>query len=354
MTDQPTPAISIIIPIHNSEAWLAAALTSLEAQTLTDLEFILINDASTDSSEAMCREVMTRDPRCRLLQGPGQGAAAARNTGLDAARGRYIAFLDSDDWIEPEMMAELYDLIRRTESQVCLCNYFREYPGETRPVRLDHTGVLESEALQALILDLIGPPDITGPPTVVMGSVCRLLVERSFLTRHRIRFDPRVQLMEDLLFTLEILTRRPRVCIHPGLFYHYRIHRDSVAHRGRPDYFTIKVQVFDRVEAILLAGGWKKEARRRLETRWILLCLSALERGITGIAGTSWLSPEELRAIIADPRLRQSLVGLDPAALPPWERTLREAILKGELETIRDLFVGSPPHYDSMFPLSGI
>lgn len=350
MTDQPIPLISIIVPVHNSEAWLADTLTSLAAQTLTNLEFILINDDSTDSSEVLCREVMARDPRFRLLQGPGHGAAFARNLGLNAAREHYIAFLDSDDWIEPEMMSALSGMIRQTKSQVCLCNFYREFPDQTQPVLLDRSGVLETEDLDELILDLIGPPEITGPPTVVMGSVCRILVERSFLSDHRIRFDQEVRLMEDLVFTLEILTRGPRVCIHPGLYYHYRIHPDSLAHRGHRDYYAIKVQVFERVAAILQSSGRQAGASHRLVIRYILLCLSALERGIRARDEVSRLSPEELNVIIGDPWLQQGLAALDPAVLPQWERDLRQAILSRDPPLIRALFSSSPPHYDSMIP----
>ena len=95
------PCISFIVPVYNMERLLPRALRSLRAQTLTDFEAILINDGSKDGSAALCAQAVAEDARFRFIEQPNGGVAAARNAGLDAARGEYIFFLDPDDWVEP-------------------------------------------------------------------------------------------------------------------------------------------------------------------------------------------------------------------------------------------------------------
>ena len=103
------PCISFIVPVYNMERLLPRALRSLRAQTLTDFEAILINDGSKDGSAALCAQAAAEDARFRFIDQPNGGVAAARNAGLDAARGEYVFFLDPDDWVEPDA-AEVKDM----------------------------------------------------------------------------------------------------------------------------------------------------------------------------------------------------------------------------------------------------
>ena len=106
------PCITFIVPIYNMERLLPRALRSLRAQTLTDFEAILINDGSKDGSAALCAQAAAEDARFRFIDQPNGGVAAARNAGLDAARGEYIFFLDPDDWVEPDAAEVLYHTVR--------------------------------------------------------------------------------------------------------------------------------------------------------------------------------------------------------------------------------------------------
>ena len=105
------PCITFILPIYNMERLLPRALRSLRAQTLTDFEAILINDGSKDGSAALCAQAAAEDARFHFIDQPNGGVAAARNAGLDAARGEYIFFLDPDDWVEPDAAELLYSRI---------------------------------------------------------------------------------------------------------------------------------------------------------------------------------------------------------------------------------------------------
>ena len=110
------PCISFIVPVYNMERLLPRALRSLRAQTLTDFEAILINDGSKDGSAALCAQAAAEDARFRFIDQPNGGVAAARNAGLDAARGEYVFFLDPDDWVEPDAAEVLYHAARNADA----------------------------------------------------------------------------------------------------------------------------------------------------------------------------------------------------------------------------------------------
>ena len=118
--------ISIIVPIYNSENYIKKCLDSILAQTYSNLEVILIDDGSTDNSYNICKDYQKKDNRIVLLQQKNAGVSRARNHGLEVAKGEYIGFVDSDDYIEPEMYEILLNSIIESNSKIAICNYYYE------------------------------------------------------------------------------------------------------------------------------------------------------------------------------------------------------------------------------------
>ena len=112
MTERRVPAVSVIVPLYQSRAYVAAALDSVLAQTLGDLEVIVVDDGSTDGGGEIVRGYVEREPRVRYMREENAGPAAARNVGIAAARGAAVAFLDSDDLWLPEKLARQLPLLR--------------------------------------------------------------------------------------------------------------------------------------------------------------------------------------------------------------------------------------------------
>lgn len=118
------PLISVIVPVYNVEAWLPRCVDSILSQTYEKLEILLVDDGSTDDSGLICEEYAKKDTRIRVIHKENGGLSSARNAGLDAASGEYIGFVDSDDWIEPEMYAEMLALMEQNHAQlVCAGRY---------------------------------------------------------------------------------------------------------------------------------------------------------------------------------------------------------------------------------------
>ena len=115
--------ISIIVPVYNVEKYLVRCLDSILAQDYSDYEILLIDDGSTDLSGQIADEYTVRDSRIKVWHRSNEGAAAARNFGLDQARGEYICFIDSDDWVESTYLYELHDLIIVNQADIAMCRY---------------------------------------------------------------------------------------------------------------------------------------------------------------------------------------------------------------------------------------
>ena len=120
-----TPMISMIMPVYNVEAYMDQCLESVEAQTFTDFELILINDGSTDRSGEVCRRWRDKDARIRLIETENKGVSAARNRGIEEAGGRYLAFVDPDDWLDKDYLRKLYEEAERSGADYTECDLWR-------------------------------------------------------------------------------------------------------------------------------------------------------------------------------------------------------------------------------------
>ena len=121
------PLISIIIPIYNAEKYIERCIESIQKQTYSNLDIILVNDGSTDSSALICDKYANTDKRIQVIHKENKGAYEARNTGLKLAKGEYIAFVDSDDHIHPDMISSLYQAIIREKTICSMCKGLRAY-----------------------------------------------------------------------------------------------------------------------------------------------------------------------------------------------------------------------------------
>src|SRR5690242_6114774 len=119
------PRLSVVVPIYNVEGFLDECLGSLAAQTFSDLEVVMVNDGSTDGSAAIAEAFAARDERFRLITQPNGGLSAARNTGIDAATGEFLAFVDSDDVLPPDAYERLVGALDKTGSDFATGNVHR-------------------------------------------------------------------------------------------------------------------------------------------------------------------------------------------------------------------------------------
>ena len=213
------PILSIIIPVYNIEAYLNTCVESVRGQIFSDFELILINDGSSDSSGALCDEQALADTRIRVIHESHNGPSAARNTGLEAATGKYIGFVDGDDWIEPDMYALLYKNAITHNAELSACGFIKvleyqnlQFHTETRPEQC----LTPTQAIRSMFL-----------PNHMRYSSCNKLFHRSLF--EGIRY-PNGRFMEDKSTTYKLIHRCSRIswCASPK--YHYFMRPDSIMH----------------------------------------------------------------------------------------------------------------------------
>lgn len=271
--------ISIIVPIYNVEKYLANCLDSLLAQTHRELEVILVNDGSKDKSLEICKAYAEKDTRIVVIDKVNEGVSIARNTGIEAATGHYIAFIDPDDWVEPETYASMLSQLKKWESPICLCNFYKDTKRRSQPKCFEFKEeVLEGEAIrEKLINNMIGMPDLLPKYVYVMGSVWRGLYNRSFLNSNDLRFVPKLTIMEDLVFMVQTLLKCNKVAIDQGIWYHYVQHATSTLHSYNGQLWEDQLVVYELLEQSLKAANLEGDMRNRLDLRYIGMVLTAIK-----------------------------------------------------------------------------
>ncbi len=226
--------ISIIVPCFNVKRYLPQCLDSILNQTLKDLEIILINDGSTDSSGTIIDSYAHSDPRIIALHQKNSGVSAARNKGLDQASAPYILFVDSDDWIDPEMAEELYHKAEGSSADLVVCDYYQETPDYSIP---DFLGLRAEE----LILEEIGLPNFYFQYITKISLdrfACNKLYKKEILLQKGLRFSSSITFAEDNLFNLCYFLHTHKVAILNRSFYHYRQRQGSIFHSKQLDKIT--------------------------------------------------------------------------------------------------------------------
>ena len=125
MEEKKVPLISVIIPVYNVEKYLNRCVQSVCNQTYHNLEIILVDDGSTDNSGKLCDEWAVKDLRIKVIHKDNGGLSSARNIGLDNAKGEYIGYVDSDDWIDMEMYSYLWTILKSYQVDVAFCDFYR-------------------------------------------------------------------------------------------------------------------------------------------------------------------------------------------------------------------------------------
>lgn len=207
---QMTPTISIVVPVYQVEPYLKKSVESILNQTYQNIEVILVCDFSTDRCGEICDDFAKKDLRVRVIHKEHYGLSAARNAGLDMASGEYVGFVDSDDWIEPDMYAYLMDGVRKTGASISICPFWEEYPRSSRVVGQGWDTLLDHR--QAMLM-LITSNRIT-------NTVWNKLYRRSLFDG--VRF-PVGRLSEDNATAYRLFDKADSVCILSSPKYHYLI-----------------------------------------------------------------------------------------------------------------------------------
>lgn len=230
------PLVSVVIPVYKVEAYLTRCVDSVLSQTLQDLQIILVDDGSPDNCPRICDDYAKRDHRIQVIHKENGGLASARNAGMAVATGKWLFFLDSDDWLEPDGLENLLSI--GEEYQVDFVRYraIRSgWPGmeEHAPARVESVRELRHGYYdRQQIVDEVYPRLIT-TPQLTMGAIVGAwgsLYNLDFLNRNNLRFYEEVKFSEDLVFSARVVRAASSFYFvdTPGV-YHYFYNPNSIS-----------------------------------------------------------------------------------------------------------------------------
>ncbi|GAB6393520.1 MAG: glycosyltransferase family 2 [Treponematales bacterium] len=250
------PAISIIVPVYNVEPYLRRCLDSVLAQTFTDWECVIVDDGSPDGCPAICDEYAARDSRIRVIHKQNAGLGFARNSGLEIAAGEFVAFVDSDDFVDAAMYEALYRTAReyRLDTVYCGLFFFRDEHHKTPRKEVDEFTIFRGrQEVDAFLLDYIGPEPSFPVNHKYMKAVWRALYSRELIKNNHLEFYSEKEIAsEDILFSIDYLTKASAVGFLPEHFYYYCYNNSSISK-------SISRNMIEKIKMLLKAVDKKLE-----------------------------------------------------------------------------------------------
>lgn len=320
----PRPQVSIIIPAFNASSFLSEAANSAVAQTLSDLEIIIVDDASTDATLHIAQQLASVDSRIRIVALPGNvGLGPARNAGMQAAEGSYFMFLDADDFIEPDTASIAIDTASRTGADIVRFQ-LRQFasqsgPPISSPISAKAPAILERQAdrRRAACALFADPEEDT--PSNIGGSACTALYARRFFDEGLRFSSDRTCLSEDYLWNFECLMRARKVAYLPQVLYHYRIHPHSKTHTPDPLLMQHIAAYADESVATMTRCGLDAAEAEFLAMNYAASAMRGLGK----------------RAILADAPISERRKWLRTQAMHPYTKKLKQRFSTGHLSRAR-------------------
>ena len=257
--------VSVIVTIYNREKYLKDCVCSLLEQTLDDLEFVFIDDASTDQSLTILEDVVKMYPSRRqqvkiIRKETNGGRALARQTGIDHVTGEYVIHVDSDDWVDRDMLELLYKKAKETNADIVGCNVTHEYGDYQRIFKQDYSGDVD-EDIRRLLNGRLFP------------SLCTSLTRTNLIKENHIFFPQGLDTGEDLLFNLHLYLHAHKVVGIDAPSYHYRHTEDSGSFQHTKKSIKSVIEVARRIEVLMRdTGNYEKYERDILFRKFSMKC----------------------------------------------------------------------------------
>lgn len=259
------PKVSVLVPIFNVEKFLRECLDSVVNQTLRDIEIICINDGSTDSSLEIIKEYAAKDPRIVVIDKANSGYGDSMNRGMEAATGKYIGIVESDDWAEDDMFEKLYELAEKNDADVVKSNFYA-YFTDPRKRRINGEIVqLVHPAQVGRVVDVTAEPDIFFQRPAIWSGIYK----RQFLLENQIDFLPTPGASyQDTAFGFKVWASVKRAVFTDDAFLHYRMDNEnsSVTSPGKAmcvaeeyasiEEFLRQKAMFDKLRPFFYIAKW--------------------------------------------------------------------------------------------------
>ena len=238
------PTVSFIVPVYNTEKYLIKCLDSIISQTFSDFECLIIENGSSDSSGSICDDYAEKDSRIKVVHQEGKGVSFARNTGLNMASGQWVIFVDSDDWIEPDLVETALKTAKDHHSDIIQWNYISEGGKKIK----------KTQCLQVGKFVVSSDKELPGWFAMIWSR----MYSRIIIEKNNIRFDTDLFFGEDGLFSIQALSSAKSVWNTDKALYHYVDRTDSVINTMDIRAVNNKILAAKKIEEYLKQQGKEK------------------------------------------------------------------------------------------------
>lgn len=243
------PKVSVIVPIYNVEKYLDQCVQALLAQTLSDIEIILIDDGSPDNCPKICDDYAAQYPNIKVIHKKNAGLGMACNSGLDVATGEYVAFCDSDDYVDSDMYMTMYNVAQKYTCDAVFTGLKRitmaGIPAGTVTHQKEFKLYKNENEIHTLLKDLIASDPYAREERAIQVSAKVVLYRRNLIEKKHLRFvSERILPSEDLIFNVDVLANSNIVCVLPQTFYNYRTNPISISHTVKKEKFNLFKQLY--------------------------------------------------------------------------------------------------------------
>lgn len=329
------PKVSIIVPCYKVEPYLDRCLESLVNQTLRDIEIVLVDDESPDRVPQMCDEWACRDNRIRVVHKKNEGLGMACNSGLDIATGEYIAFCDSDDYVDPDCYETLYMAAKSDDADAVYSGIMRVTEnGTVTPMsQVEKKRVYSSDEIDDFQLGMIASRPAEKKERHRQMSAKIVLYSGVIIRKYNIRFhSEREYLSEDLLFNLDFLEHCQKVVELPKSFYYYFVNTSSLTHTLRTDRFEkykfLRTYLLEHYRNIVP----REEFIDRVNRMYIGYVRSAMQQIVT--SGETFREKRRLLKSICDDPIWKQLAQEYPVYKMPMDKRLVFGLTRRRMITV--------------------
>jgi glycosyltransferase involved in cell wall biosynthesis len=312
--------VSIIVPVYNASTYLPRCLESLINQTYGELEIIVVNDGSTDDSQKICDDYAKKDKRIVSIVQKNKGVSSARNVGIDIATGKYLQFVDADDYVEPTYTELLLSQMQGANVDLAICNFYNITVINDREVKKEkHRVKTGTKYRDDFTLIPMNNADRSKPCTrYEIGFVWGRMLSRRIINDNRIRFDEKVCFQEDLLFNLSYnLHIRNANVIDDALYYYHSFidskRKSSKVTNAPIDNSVMQAYIKKRAYEVFYKNGVTEEAFKSLAECFASQSIAFFVRSCDRSYGYSFAKSYKLaRSMIGDQDVRGFLASYEP------------------------------------------
>lgn len=275
------PRVSIIVPVYNVEKYLERCINSLKNQTVEDIEIILVDDSSTDSSLEICKRAASEDSRIKVIHKENEGAGLARNAALKIATGEYIGFADSDDFVEKDMYKTLCEKAEKYGSDLVMSgvvfvdgNMFSQEGECIRKAYFDKDTHFETEeSLNELRMGIVGAKPEDSDDSKYGMSIWKNLFKNEIIKENNIVFESERQMLsEDALFMIDYISCIKKATGINDAFYNYCRNEDSISKSYKKDRFEKSLVFVNEVEKRFKKDIDLKDYQVYIDRFWQAMC----------------------------------------------------------------------------------